>query len=33
MTCGLKGAMFKPKIKALLEELEIQYFRISSDDL
>jgi hypothetical protein len=28
MTCGLKGAMFESKIKAVLEELEIQYVRI-----
>jgi hypothetical protein len=28
MTRGLKGAMFESKIKALLEELEIQYVRI-----
>jgi hypothetical protein len=33
MTCGLKGAMFESKIKALLEELEVQYIRtIQSDD-
>ena len=33
MTRGLKGAMFESKIKALLEELEIQYVRtIQSDD-